>query len=256
MKFTPKQAQQLNEDFNRHGFVAVRGFLDADALEELLQNLQRYIQEKVPQLPRADVFYEEKGDQNTLKQLIRMSRHDSYFRALIDEGDFRELAEILLGRPAVSQNMQYFNKPAKIGAPTPPHQDGYYWMITPCEGCTMWLALETVDEANGCVRYARGSHKAGMRRHGRTQTLGFSQGIVDFPSEADRAHEVVMRAQPGDLLVHHAQTIHWADGNTSEDRSRKAMGLIYYSDRAKEDGEAREAYKKELEASLEKTGKI
>lgn len=256
MPFTPEQARQLKEDFDRDGFVAVRGFLDSQALEDLLQNLQRYIQEKVPHLPRADVFYEDKGNQTTLKQLIRMSQHDEYFRSMIDESAFRELAEILLGRPAVSQNMQYFNKPPQIGAPTPPHQDGFYWMITPQEGCTMWLALEEVDEENGCVRYAKGSHLKGLREHGRTQTLGFSQGIVDFPSEEDQQNEAVMRAQPGDLLVHHAQTVHWADGNTSQNRTRKAMGLIYYSDRAKQDEAAREAYKKQLEESLEKAGKI
>ena len=92
---------------------------------------------------------------------------------------FKRLAEILLEGSVVGQNMQYFNKPTKIGKPTPPHQDGYYFMLTPCEALTMWLALDEVDEKNGCVRYVRGSNHLTMRSHSQTNTLGFSQGITD-----------------------------------------------------------------------------
>ena len=42
------------------------------------------------------------------------------------------------------------------------------------------------------------------------------------------------KAQPGDLLVHDAMTIHLADKNRSS-RSRKAIGFIYYAASAKVD---------------------
>jgi len=32
----------------------------------------------------------------------------------------------------------------------------------------MWMALEPVDEGNGCVRYVQGSHLKGMRPRGKT----------------------------------------------------------------------------------------
>ena len=256
MKYSPDEAKSLKTDYDRDGFVALRGFLSLVELQTLKDNLERYIAEVVPTLPKEDVFYEDKADASTLKQLIRMSQNDAFFAEMQNQGVFREVAEILLGREVAPQNLQFFNKPAKIGAPTPPHQDGYYWMITPMEGCTMWLALEDVDEANGCVRYARGSHSEGVREHGWTNTLGFSQGLRDFPTESDQANEVVMRAQAGDLLVHDAMTVHWADGNSSENRSRRAMGLVYYSDRAETDEVARDAYKEKLHDSLQAAGKI
>ena len=65
-----------------------------------------------------------------------------------------------------------------------------------------------------------------------------------------------MRAQPGDLRVHEAKTVHWADANTSETRDRKAMGLVYLSDRAREDKEAQAAYQQKLKEDLEVAGKI
>ena len=51
---------------------------------------------------------------------------------------------------AIPKNLQYFNKPAGVGKPTPPHQDGYYFMLKKHNAVTCWLALEKVDEENGC----------------------------------------------------------------------------------------------------------
>lgn len=39
----------------------------------------------------------------------------------------------------------------------------------------MWTTLEEVDKENGSLRYIKDSHLKGLRPHGRTQTLGFSQ---------------------------------------------------------------------------------
>ena len=120
----------------------------------------------------------------------------------------------------------------------------------------MWLALDEVDEENGCVRYVLGSKERGMRPHGRTQTLGFSQGITDYGLPEDQANEVALPAQPGDLLVHHAMTIHRADGNHSKTRHRRALGFIYYSEQAQEDESAHAAYQKKLSEELAQSGKI
>jgi phytanoyl-CoA hydroxylase len=256
MLFEGNQAARIKADYDRDGYVRLPGFLKPDELKILVANLDRYVEEVVPGLANTEVFYEDKAQSNSLKQLIRMCEHDAFFRDMMDNSDFTRLAELLLGRKTSSRNMQFFNKPPKIGLPTPPHQDGWYWRIEPCEGLTMWLALEEVDEENGCVRYATGSHLKGMRTHSRTNTLGFSQGITDFPGAVDKANEVVMTAQPGDLLVHDAKTVHWADGNTSEARTRKAMGLVYFSDRAVADTVAQAAYQKKLTEDMEKAGKI
>jgi phytanoyl-CoA hydroxylase len=249
-------AEQLPELFNRDGYVAIRGFYDAAQMAELHEQIDRFIRDVVPTLPPEHVFYENKSDKATLKQLQQIGAHDAWFGDLFDNGPFREVAEILLNDKVVPKNMQYFNKPAQVGQPTPPHQDGYYFMLDPCEAVTMWFALEDVDEENGCVRYLPGSHKLGMREHDRTETLGFSQGITDFGTVDDLANEIACPAKPGDLFVHHALTIHRADGNRSPNRSRRALGFIYYGQRAKEDVAAHEAYQKKLAEEMATAGKI
>jgi len=243
------------QQFHDQGYVHIPGFISAGEVALIHENLRRYIAEVIPRMAVTDVFYEDKNDKASLKQIIRLYQHDDFFEQLFLKSRFFALAEFLLGRPAAGRNMQYFNKPPAIGKPTPPHQDGYYWNIAPMEGMTMWLALEDVDEENGCVRYINGSHRRGVRPHGKTGTLGFSQGITDYGDE-DRAAEVCMIAKPGDLLVHDALAIHRADANQSPTRSRQALGLIYFSGRAREDEEAARKYKEALNRDMRVTGKI
>ena len=250
------QPQQALEAFTRDGYLDLSGFLTADQVAETREAVARLISESVPHLPREQVFYEVLGQPDTLKQILGLYNHDSYFERLMFGSQFEKLAEVLLQGPVVGKNMQYFNKPPQIGKATPPHQDGYYFMLDPCEALTMWLALEEVDEENGCVRYVRGSHLREIRPHGRTQTLGFSQGVTDYGTPQDQADEVAFPAQPGDLLVHHAMTIHRADANLSPTRTRQAIGFIYYSERAKEDVVAHAAYQKRLAEDMKAKGKI
>ena len=243
-------------DYTEDGFVTTRQFIDAEPLARIVANVDRFIDDVVPTMPPEHVFYEELGNPSTLKQLQQMGRYDPWFHQQFTSGPFRELAEHLLDGPVVPKNLQYFNKPPGVSQPTPPHQDGYYFKLAPCQALTMWLALEDVDEETGCVCYVRGSHRHGMREHGRTQTLGFSQGIVDYPQPDDTACEVAIPAGAGDLLAHDAMTIHRADGNRSATRTRRALGFIYYSERAREDQAAHEAYERKLTQELRDSGKI
>lgn len=236
------------EAFRRDGFVFMPGFLSPEEVSEVNARLQKLIREVVPTMPPEHAFYENRNDPSTLKQVQTLFTYDPFFHQMMFGSRFEKLASVLLGDAVTGQNMQYFNKPPKIGKPTPAHQDGFYFMLEPNEAVTMWLALEPVDEENGCVRYVRGSQLRGLRPHGRTGVLGFSQGMTDFGTPDDLENEVYFPTQPGDLLVHHSLTIHRADGNSSENRTRQALGFIYYAERAKEDAVRKQAYQAQLAA--------
>jgi len=245
LTFSKTEKQQLLDSYQKEGYVFIPGFLQAEELEEVRKTLIDVLKNKESKIPEEKLFFEEKGNPDTLKQIQQLFDYHPIFYQMMYRSKFSALAALLLGEKEVGKNMQYFNKPPKIGKPTPPHQDGYYFMLEPPEAITMWLALEEVDEENGCIRYVPGSHLRGMRPHSRTATLGFSQGIADY-GDADYAREKAFPAQPGDLLVHHALTIHRADGNNSTDRTRKALGFIYYAEHAKENKLCHEAYQRQL----------
>ena len=251
----PNPNNQAKAKFEKDGFVAVPGFVQNDELQLIEDTLARFTKKVLPNLPANLVFYEDKTDPGTLKQIQQLQEHDEFFGAFF-MGKPRRLAKELLGEPVVGINLQYFNKPPKVGQATPAHQDGYYFMLEPCRAVTMWMALDPVDEENGCVRYVRGSHLSGIRPHGRTQTLGFSQGITDFGTETDKMNEVSCHANPGDLLAHHALTIHHAEANVSKTRHRRALGFIFYGESAREDNAAHQTYQLKLTEEMAAGGKI
>ena len=85
-----------------------------------------------------------------------------------------------------------------------------------------------------------------MRPHGKSETFGFSQQILDFGTEEDISNEISLQAKPGDILVHHSLTIHRADRNFSKVRSRESLGLVYYGKSAQEDTLLLNQYHEEL----------
>lgn len=252
----PNFQQTLRNEFREDGYVFLPGFLHQQEIQTVCEKVDDFIEHKVSSMPSEQVYYEDKSDRRTLKQLQQLFAYDGFFREMMFESRFERLASILLEDAVVGKNLQYFNKPPRIGKSTPAHQDGYFFMLNPPEAVTMWMALETVDEETGCVRYVRGSHQKGMRPHAPTQTLGFSQGISDFGTEEDLENEVHFPAKAGDLLVHHALTIHRADGNRSTTRTRQALGFIYYAAHAREDLSARKAYQRQLDETLKQKAQI
>ena len=240
--------------FQQQGFVHLDGLLPDQELRELQQHLELFIREKVPGLPREKVFYDQLGDARSLKQIQTLFEFDDYFHGLMFGSRFENLARELLQQEVIGVNMQYFNKPPLTSQPTPAHQDGYYFMLEPNEAVTLWLAIDATDEENGCVRYLPGSHQQGLRPHHPTGTIGFSQGISDY-GESEKTEDIPIHSRAGDLLAHHALTIHRAEENRSCSRQRRAIGLIYYSREARE-SEEKKARQEELLSDWRKNGKI
>ena len=229
------------DEFEQDGFLRVEGFLAADEVALVNAELDRYAATIVPGVTE-NVFFEGEPRPENLLQVRYLERATPFFAAYLDDPRFRAVAEELLGEPAAPQQMHYFTKPARTGGATPPHQDGYYFMLAePLPAVTMWVALESVDEVNGCLHYALGSHRLPMRTHATTRRVGFSQGMPDYPTDGGRA----VPASPGDLLIHHAKTVHWAPANRSN-RTRRAFGCVYYGRSAQLDEEARAAYRERV----------
>ncbi|MDA1232583.1 MAG: phytanoyl-CoA dioxygenase family protein [Planctomycetota bacterium] len=213
------------EQFDLHGFVIVRQFLEKHDFTELHENLNRYIQDVVPTLPDADAFYQDRSRSETLKQLQRMGC-DPFFRDYVQHPRWTALAESLVGESADADQPEWFNKPPGTNHVTPPHQDNYYFCLAPPNVVTIWLAIDPVDAENGCLRYVDGSHRNGFRKHAKSKILGFSQGITDYTPD-DFTREVAIPLQPGDAVAHHGMTIHRADANMSTTRHRRSFAMVF-----------------------------
>jgi phytanoyl-CoA hydroxylase len=244
--------QGLKASFDRTGFVVVSQLLERHEFEELRSNLDRYIRDIVPTLPDSGAFYLDKSRPETLKQMQHMGG-DAYFRDYRQHPTWNALAAALLGEPAEAQEPEWFNKPAGSDSPTPPHQDNYYFCLRPPNVLTIWLALDRVDDENGCLRYVVGSHERGIRPHARSNILGFSQGISDYDDD-DRVREVQIHLQPGDAVCHHGETIHRADPNRSATRHRRAFAMVFRGVSCRRDEAAFARYTAALKKQHEEMG--
>jgi phytanoyl-CoA hydroxylase len=240
----------LKPIFDRDGFIHIHGFFTPEEVEELEANLQRFIRDVVPTLPKSRAMMEDYNNPETLKQIDCLGE-DPYFAQLIQCPKITQLAEVLLQDALKPQQVEAFIKPPYIGKPTPPHQDGYYFCLTPNEAVTVWVSLDDIDE-NGALHYVKGSHRKGILPHGASHVLGFSQGIFDRFWEGT-GEAVACPVKRGDCLVHHSLTIHFAPGNTTP-RPRRAIGLVYFAQRARVDEEARRRYQESLARQREALG--
>ncbi len=251
------QINNLKNDFKKNGYLAICPLFDKDKITEINKEIDRYIKVCVPKMPQHQVYYEDKSDPSSLKQIQQMFSYDEYFKDLIEQSVIRSIAEDILDEKAKPMNLQYFNKPPAIGKATPPHQDGYYWHLKEPKAVTCWLALERVDEENGCIKYVRGSHKnETFRPHASSGVLGFSQGITDFGTDNDKRNTVEFAGEAGTFLMHDSRTIHWTEANRSQTRSRKALGLIYYAESAEVNEKTYNAYQEMLAKELKGSNRI
>jgi ectoine hydroxylase-related dioxygenase (phytanoyl-CoA dioxygenase family) len=121
------------------------------------------------------------------------------------------------------------------------HQDLSYFHIDGEQLCTTWVPLDPTDETTGAVRYARGSHRghevyrpnlfvSSMPIPG---TEGELVPDVDALATVGDAEVVTFTTEPGDVVVHHARTLHAAGGNRSATTRRRAISVRYCGDDAR-----------------------
>jgi phytanoyl-CoA hydroxylase len=244
--------ENAKRDYDRNGFAIVREFLTAAELATLTGELDRYIQKVVPTLPDTAAFFQDRNRPETLKQMQHM-QGDRFFAEYVRHPKWKSLSEALVGESAECETPEWFNKPPGVEHPTPPHQDNYYFNLVPPNVATIWLALDVVDDDNGCLRYVAGSHERGFRPHGRSNVLGFSQGILDYGPE-DEAREVKIHLKPGDVVAHHGMTIHRAEPNRTQDRHRRAFAMVFKGISCRRDEESFARYQAAAKMQHESMG--
>jgi ectoine hydroxylase-related dioxygenase (phytanoyl-CoA dioxygenase family) len=121
------------------------------------------------------------------------------------------------------------------------HQDLSYFHVDGEQLCTTWVPLDPTDATTGAVRYARGSHRwdAVYRPNLFVSSLpipgteGELVPDVDALAAAGDAEVLAFTTEPGDVVVHHARTLHAAGGNRSTTTRRRAISVRYCGDDAR-----------------------
>lgn len=110
-------------------------------------------------------------------------------------------------------------KPANYGAPTPWHQDEAYWDPA-CEHFTLsvWMPLQDVDEASGCMHFIPGSQRLEVLPHrpiGNDAKVHGLELSVECPGGA-----AAVPLKAGEATVHGGRTLHFAPPNKTDSPRR------------------------------------
>jgi phytanoyl-CoA hydroxylase len=112
-------------------------------------------------------------------------------------------------------------KNPQIGKTLHWHQDYAYWPLAEPTAVTAWIALDRVDEANGAMSMAVGTHKLGERLpvefgDGRSFMQEERPGVEPIPDDPAQGHELITYdLQPGECGFHHALLWHASGPNTT-----------------------------------------
>jgi len=123
---------------------------------------------------------------------------------------------------------QIFMKPPRFGSAKPYHQDNAYFRRRPAgHVVTAWIALDDVDESNGCLRYIDGSHSGEILPHIEIPDEPHNQAPP--PELIDLSKESLAIVRQGGVVFHHSQTLHTSHRNQS-DRWRRAYATHWVAD--------------------------
>jgi ectoine hydroxylase-related dioxygenase (phytanoyl-CoA dioxygenase family) len=219
------------EQFHRDGFLKGGKVLTDEAVDELREEMARVIRDRDNGGKQPVLCHNFSREETPVWQIVNIWEASEPFHALISNPIIVEEVGQLTGAETLRMwhdQIQY--KPAATGGVNMWHQDSPYWpILTPKhEQVTAWIALDDVDEENGCMSMVPGSHHWGNK-------VNFLHTLNSFdamPTEFE-GHEVTVRLCPvgkGEVHYHHSLTWHGSGPNTSG-RPRRAIALHYMTDR-------------------------
>lgn len=149
------------------------------------------------------------------RKLHRPFGRDVTFRRFIFDSHMPDLVSQLTGQPPLLFTDQIFFKPPRHGTPKAYHQDNAYFLMHPDDHVvTAWIAMDDVDEANGCLRYIDGSHRGEILPC--TPIVGREYDLTPDPSLIDLKKESLALVKKGGVVFHHSKALHCSGPNTSE----------------------------------------
>jgi len=216
--------------FRRDGFLTFPQLADAATIAEIAAVYDAMLTGGI------DVSRTDNPLGMTTRQIMMPSAYHPVFQSNAALSAGREIARALLGvdDPKPVFDMLIYKEPGQR-ATTPWHQDFSYAQMpfTPAgtaipsdQYVQFWLALDDVDEDNGCMHFVPGAHLGPLLEHhiaGGDAT--YSQrllAITDPGRVLDLEAAVACPLKAGGATVHNYGTPHFTSGNRTSDRPRRA----------------------------------
>jgi len=220
--------EQLNK-FRTDGYLRGGKVLDDDVVEVLRSEVLRVIDEREGSGKQPVLCRNFGKPEAPVWQIVNIwEASASFFQLIHNPTIIEEMAQLTGAKTLRIWHDQIQYKPATTGGVNMWHQDAPLWpILAPMTEVTAWVALDDVDEENGCMSMVPGSHLWGNHMDDLAKLTSFDA----MPSEY-HGHKVEVRTCPvrkGEVHYHHALTWHGSNSNNSV-RPRRAIALHFMTD--------------------------
>lgn len=225
--------------YTADGVVALRGVLPVDLIESMAQPVERALADRSTTTDMTVLGAGLRGEQpddevGRFRSGVDHWRHDPAMLAFATGSELTEAIASLLDTPELFlyEDSVLVKEPGTTD-PTVFHQDHPYFSVDGNAVCTTWIPLDPVTRNTGGMGYVRGSHlddtvwrpNLFVTREAIPGADG--EDVPDFLADPGDADIVWLDAEPGDVLVHHAKTLHGAGPNRSTTLRRRAISIRY-----------------------------
>jgi phytanoyl-CoA hydroxylase len=235
--------------YRRNGFAVIRELFSTEEVKDIENHVTEYLDRTGPVATLGDFLYEDNAERS-LRCAFRLHEHSEYFAALMQEPRIIELLQqIFDGADVVADGTMLINKAPFASYEFPYHQDNAYQFWGPPEAIGVTLALDESSKESGAITCLSGSHTMGVFPHQPSGVFGASRGLVNTPT-ADEYTEEVLTLNPGDISLHHVNTIHRTGPNQTPNQ-RRNLGFSYHSSFSAPDKIAVAQYEHEVKEFLQ-----
>nr|WP_306220192.1 phytanoyl-CoA dioxygenase family protein [Cohnella sp. WQ 127256] len=223
------------EFYREYGFVQIDNVLTSDELSEL----RIYLEEVMTQTNGHGIHTDKEGGSyyKVLNQKVDVWRDHAGMAKYSLSENFAQMAQLLTGVPSIRlyHDHALYKMPGD-SKETPWHQDFPFWPMKESGALSMWLALDDVNENNGCMVFMPRSHKLG-----KVASIDFLEPIDIFElskgTHIDDEKPVIVRMKAGSCTFHDGLTFHFAHANRTSN-PRRVLAVIYMPDGTKFDGKS------------------
>lgn len=219
---TPQQV----EEFQTNGYLLGGRVLRDEEVDHLGQEIFRVIDQQKSSAPQPVRISSAGTAERFYVQIVNIWEASPAYRDLLFHPTIAEEVDQLTAASQLRvwhDQVQY--KPPEKGRVNMWHQDWPYWgILSGPHQVTAWIAMDDVDESNGCMSMVAGSHRWGNQ----IQFLHTLKQFEDMPASFDGKHLKVERrpVKRGHVHYHHALTWHGSCSNESQ-RPRRALAIHY-----------------------------
>ncbi|MBC8354551.1 MAG: phytanoyl-CoA dioxygenase family protein [Planctomycetes bacterium] len=235
--------------YKQNGFAVIPGMFSAEEIAEIARQLEAHLRLDVASAPKGDVIFEADAERS-LRCLFRIHERSAYFDQLMRDARLMQLVQQLFdSADVIADGTMLIDKAPLTTYEFPWHQDNAYQFWNPPDAVAVTLALDDSTAESGALVCLSGSHRGSILPHQPSGVFGASRCLVT-PPNADEFRSVTLSLKPGDLSLHHVNTIHRTGPNHTS-QHRRNLGFAYHSSRSACDQAAADQYKRDLEKFLQ-----